>query len=250
LAQLHLRAGDAARARPLLEYALRGALGHSSAIPPESLTDILRSADVERLVGAGDPSLEPKLTVALPMDATTLRGGAPWAEVAGRAVLADVAKLDLMILFDVSGSAVLASGEDFDEDGHVGVNRNVLDGFRGDYRSLVTDPDDRVLEAERATIRALIEAVDPETTRVGLAAFSGSTRVLAPLGPPADALDALARYPRELDVTGTSLASALARGVQELGARAVSGELRRRVIVVLSDAGAAVPSLTVPISGV
>jgi tetratricopeptide (TPR) repeat protein len=249
LGQLHLRAGDAARARPLLEGALRRALGHSSSMPPESLTDLLRAADVERLIGAEDPSLEPTLTVAAPLEAATLRDVAPWAEVAGRAALEDIANLDLVIMFDVSGSTVLASGDDFDQDGRVGVSDSVLDGFRGDYRKLTTDPDDTVIEAERATIRTLLEAVDPATTRVGLAAFSGSTRVLAPLGAPADALYALERFPRELDATGTGLASALARGVRELSEGVVSGELRRRMIVVLCDADAAVPAFTSPVSG-
>jgi hypothetical protein len=135
-----------------------------------------------RLAAARAAGLAARALVALSLLAT---GAAPLRAEAP-------VRLDLAIAIDVSGSARAASGIDVDGDGVVGVNPRLDSRLAGEYPSdvLSTDPDDSVLAAQLAAVRALLTRLraDAADVRVAIVSFSGNADPETGLqtGPPED----------------------------------------------------------------
>lgn len=122
-----------------------------------------------------------------------VEGPLPWLELRGRAGSEGVRGHDLVIAIDVSGSTAVASGIDVDGDGVVGRRLpSADDPLRSPHpRRLCSDSDDTILRAEIAATRRLLERLALRSgTRVGLMAFAGRARTLAPVGAAPDALEA------------------------------------------------------------
>ncbi|HSJ98747.1 MAG TPA: vWA domain-containing protein [Myxococcota bacterium] len=165
-------------------------------------------------------------------------------------------RLDLALAIDVSGSAAAASGIDVDGDGTIGIDPRLdarLDGRYGkEVRS--TDPDDSVLAAELAAVRALLAGLRGAGVRVAVVAFSGNAdpeqgtqlgpaqdnaRLLAPLGPLDAAGAALDEIARRGPAGGTDFSAAIRAARAALcDAPARAGAERR--LLFLTDG---VPSL-------
>lgn len=138
------------------------------------------------------------------------------------------ARVDLAIAIDVSGSARAASGIDVDGDGEVGVNPQLDPRLAGQSPAdvLSTDPDDSVLAAELAAVRALLRQLraSEADVRVAIVAFSGNfdpetglqagppednAQLLAPLGGLDAAEAALDEIARRGAAGGTDFAAAI-----------------------------------------
>jgi hypothetical protein len=126
-------------------------------------------------------------------------------------------RVDLAIAIDVSGSARAASGIDVDGDGMVGVNPSLDARLDGRYPPdvLSTDPDDSVLAAELASVRALLARLRDTgaDVRVAIVSFSGNSDPETGLqaGPPQDNARLLAPL-GGLDAAGASLDEIARRG--------------------------------------
>jgi hypothetical protein len=165
-------------------------------------------------------------------------------------------RLDLAIAIDVSGSARAASGIDVDGDGQTGVNPRLDPRLAGRYPKEVesTDPDDSVLAAELAAVRALLERLRGADVRVAVVAFSGhsdpklglqsgppeaNARLAAPLGDVDAAATALDEIARRGPAGGTDFSAAIRAARAALcDAPARAGAARRTLL--LTDG---VPSL-------
>lgn len=165
-------------------------------------------------------------------------------------------RTDLAIVVDVSGSARAASGIDVDGDGKVGINPQLDSRLDGQYPKDVvsTDPDDSVLAAELAAVRALLGQLTGADVRVAVVAFSGhldpekgtqsgppdqNARIVAPLGDLAAADAALDDIARRGPSGGTDFSAAIKAARQALcGAPARAGATRHALL--LTDG---VPSL-------
>lgn len=148
------------------------------------------------------------------------------AALAAAPARAEPARLDLAIAIDVSGSAAAASGIDVDGDGTIGVNprldAKLVTQYPKDVQS--TDPDDSVLAAELAAVRALLARLAGADVRVAIVAFAGNydpvagtqqgpaadnAQLLAPLGDVAAASAALDEIARRGPAGGTDFAAAI-----------------------------------------
>ncbi len=89
------------------------------------------------------------------------------------------AEYDVMLVVDVSLSTRCASGLDVDGDGTLGLNPRLellpANSYPDDVCS--TDMGDSVLAAEVSGARRLLQTLDPERIRVGLATFSGDVNL-------------------------------------------------------------------------
>ncbi|MEB2346337.1 MAG: VWA domain-containing protein [Deltaproteobacteria bacterium] len=165
--------------------------------------------------------------------------------------------VDLAIVIDVSGSARAASGVDVDGDGTVGINPQLDSRLTGRYPKDVvsTDPDDSVLAAELAAVRALLGQLDGAGgVRVAVVAFSGhmdpekgtqsgppdqNARIVAPLGGLPAARAALDDIARRGPSGGTDFSAAIGAARKALcDAPARAGATRHALL--LTDG---VPSL-------
>jgi hypothetical protein len=134
--------------------------------------------------------------------------------------------MDVAIAIDVSGSAAAASGIDVDGDGVVGINPRLDSRLDGQYPKDVqsTDPDDSVLAAELAAVRALLAKLEGPEVRVAVVAFSGhhdpvegtqlgpaadNAKLVAPLGDVAAAHAALDEIARRGPAGGTDFSAAI-----------------------------------------
>jgi hypothetical protein len=83
---------------------------------------------------------------------------------------------DIAVAIDVSESTRAASGIDVDGDGVVGINPTLDPRLDGQYpEGLVsTDPEDSILAAELAAVRALLATLDGGAARVAIVSFSGA----------------------------------------------------------------------------
>jgi hypothetical protein len=240
LAQVELRAGAAEQARALLSQLPAPAHGDPAARAEASAIEGARSA-------AGLPPrppvsarhLEARLDLAAPQDSARMRGGSGWTLVEGRGGLSEATLYDVLIAVDESASTLDATGSDVDGDGEVG-RRGRLDVRNPD--NAATDPGDSVIRAELEAARVLIGQLPESTTRVGLVTFAGLATRRAGLGAPAAAAQALADYRVHVDLTGTSLANALAYSMEEFYQQREPEVLRQRVILLLSDGQPTVPS--------
>jgi hypothetical protein len=175
------------------------------------------------------------LEIAEPADGETQAGPVGWREVRGFAGERGTLLHDVMVVVDVSGSTLFASGADVDADGHTGRARRRIDTWRTFNPShYSSDPDDTVLAAELLSTRRLVERLDPVQTRVGLVAFADGVQLAAPLGSDADALAAgLAVLADHQGSGATNLAAAIDLATRAL--LAAGGKWRQKSIVILSD---------------
>lgn len=198
------------------------------------------------LLLAGPARAEPAVAAPAPLwvDVTLparVEGPLPWLELRGQAGR-DALQHDVVLAVDVSGSTARASGADVDGDGHLGRRLPSADDplRRPHPRRLCSDPDDTVLRAEIEALRRLLDRFASPGTRVGLLAFAGGSRVLAPLGAPPEtlraALDALAREAQAGGGTDVGGALRAAQAMFEAAEGDVDGERApRRTLVLLSD---------------
>ena len=224
-----------------------------------SLTAIAVCVGVAGLSGFGTtptraqpPLPQLRLNVETPLDGAVVGGADPSVFIAGRAQYGEreAVLFDLVIVLDRSKSTNAPSGSDIDGDGYVGrpSDRRFSDGSSDDRG-------DQVFAAEIAAARALLDQLDPRTTRVGIVEFAGDSDRQTP--------DALTRFAlshdyeaaqRALDELGelqpsgaTNLAAALNLATAELiGTPSAKSEIRPgavRVALVLSDGN---PTLPVP----
>jgi hypothetical protein len=122
---------------------------------------------------------EARLDVERPLPDTHIVSLSALAEVAGVLHRTSLGRHDIVIVIDSSPSAFLPSEADIDGDGIIGE-----DTYAGRLTPVTTDPDDIVLEAERAAALTLMSLLDPERTRTALIRFGTTPWVVAFLGPP------------------------------------------------------------------
>lgn len=242
LAQLEIQVGSVDQARQLL-----------AALPVRSHGDPAGAAEQDELkrartaagLGENSPSslrhLESRLDVASPPPQARVTGLMPWIEVRGRAGLWESTLYDVVVALDESSSTLFPTGSDLDGDGRVG--KAWSQRFSWSISDYSTDPEDAVVRAELEAARALIRQLDPRTVRVAVVNFAGRARILAPLGPPKAALDAIDTYEVHVDPTGTSLALALAASLQAFVDGRDLESRRQRVILLLSDGQPTVPTV-------
>ncbi len=166
-------------------------------------------------------------------------------------------RADIAIAIDVSESTRAASGMDVDGDGVVGINPTLDPRLDGQYpEGLVsTDPEDSILAAALAAIRALLVTLDGSDARLAIVSFSGAidpttgmqagvpadnAQLVAPLSERLqDAASALDEIARRGPDGGTDFSAAIRTARHALcGADARPGVLR--VLLLLTDG---VPSL-------
>jgi hypothetical protein len=141
-----------------------------------------------------DPANAPKMTadkppeLVLEIDSPTsgavIGDSTGTAFVAGRAMalFGEYQTFDIMFVIDTSDSTAAPSGSDVDGDGTIGERRGEkFLSILGRVLPLPnSDQGDSILAAEVAGMRALLNQLDPRTTRVGLIAFSGDNDALTP----------------------------------------------------------------------
>lgn len=141
-----------------------------------------------------DPANAPKKTADKPpelvLEIDTPTSGAVIGDstgtafVAGRALalFGEYQTFDIMFVIDTSDSTAAPSGFDVDGDGTIGERRGEkFLSILGRVLPLPnSDQGDSILAAEVAGMRALLDQLDPRTTRVGLVAFSGDNDALTP----------------------------------------------------------------------
>jgi hypothetical protein len=141
---------------------------------------------------------------------------------------------DVVLALDQSQSTLLPMGVDLDGDGVLGTftlpgKGDGVCGRRTKYatasefrcrpfRTWTTDFDDVVLQAERRLAGGMLLRLEAQGARVALVTFTGKVRVETELGPPAQALAALAALPIREDGSGSDLSLAVKHGIQLLGA--------------------------------
>jgi len=144
---------------------------------------------------------------------------------------------DVVVLIDTSGSTLDPAGFDVDGDGSVGRRlRSADDPYRSwNPRRQCSDPGDTLRAAELAATRELAaELAESGRARMGVVAFDGSARTLAPLGEPVRAAElAVEALDGSLKTGWSDVAGALEHAATLLEANG-SGE-RTRSIVLLSD---------------
>ena len=150
---------------------------------------------------------------------------------------------DVLIAIDRSLSVWQPSGADIDGDGRVGELRR-MERRPEEHAHWTTDAGDTIFQAELAAARRLIERLDPQTTRMGIVAFGGRVKVLAPLGSSdRELLEALDQLPAFADWTGTHFYHAFKRSIEVFEA-AGGSEQRHRALILLSDGSPTVPQPT------
>jgi thioredoxin-like negative regulator of GroEL len=231
LAELYLRRGDPEKARQLLETAPHAS--HAADVDLSRIQDLMLRSGLSTAPADRSFLLEPQLEIDAPGDRQAITGIIPLLEVEGQAGLGELLGHDVVIALDESNSTLAGSGTDLDGNGYA----------QGSRRR--TGNPDSILRAELLAARALVEQLDPETTRVALITFTSRGRVRAPLGSPQDVLAQLDRYEEFFDPTGTSLAVALYSAISAFSEAPAIGEVRHRSVILLSDGQATVPSTNV-----
>jgi hypothetical protein len=192
---------------------------------------------------------DPALQIQTPRDGELVRLSAPFVEVSGRAGRTELFGFDVVVVLDLSSSALLASGLDVDRDGVRGETKRWArdgGGWARPSRSWTTDPDDTIVQAELIGARALIDGLAPRRNRVGLLTYSGNPRVLAPIGPPhlaRQAIDSIDEVRVGEDRSGTNMVRALRRAERMLDETpSIDGAERPRMIALFSDGNPTQPS--------
>lgn len=187
------------------------------------------------------------LDLEAPREGQRVRAAVGLVEVRGWAGTGVRGGHDVLIAIDRSLSVWEPSGADIDGDGRIGEMRQ-QSASPGRHAFWTTDAGDTIFQAELSAARKLIERLDPSTTRMGIVAFGGRAKVLAPLGSSdAELLDAIDRLPGFADWTGTHFYAAMKRALEAFEkAPAVAGSgQRQRAIILLSDG---LPTVPAPVS--
>jgi len=148
---------------------------HSEGVHAEEASVV---ADAAAVVSgpAASPSLAPlpeqglRLSLMTPRDDSSVGGDESRVFVAGKALTFSGRKelYDLVVLIDTSRSTAAPTGADIDGDGWVGSGRE------GRWIEVKSDDwGDTVLAAQIYATRALLQQLDPTTTRVGIVTFAG-----------------------------------------------------------------------------
>ena len=210
--------------------------------------------------GATTPAGEPsrmELTIEVPEPGAVVGDPTGLAFISGKALAlyGEFQSFDLMFVVDASDSTSAPSGADIDGDGKVGHRRGA--SFLSVLGKLLprpnTDDDDSVLAAEIAALDALLDQLDPRTTRVGVVVFSGDRDVLTPDAHTQVPLTSdYERVRRGLDevldrgphgMTNMAIAVDLATA-ELLGTRSAYSERRegaRRIMIFLTDGHPTLP---------
>jgi hypothetical protein len=172
--------------------------------------------------------------VSAPAEAALVREPYGLVEVRGTAGTGLPGNHDVVIAIDLSGSTFQPTGADVDGDHVTGELSNAR--IPGEPFELLTDPDDSIVAAQLGAARRFVERLDAGTTRIGLVAFAGSERVLAPVGAERaqlqGALDGLARRPLS---GGTYFYGGLMAAVDALLEAGSPAAPPQRSIILLSD---------------
>ena len=185
----------------------------------------------------------PTLRIDAPAQDARLRQPDAVVRVRGR-VGAELFGADVVLALDVSNSALLASGEDLDGDGVVGVTRTFAEDagrFVTPHPAWTSDEDDSILRAERMAGQALVEALSARRDRIGVLTYTAQPHVRAAVGSPEQAQQAVASVPIVEDITGTDVARALRRATRLLDEASPATPRRPRAIVLCSDGEPTVP---------
>jgi von Willebrand factor type A domain len=186
------------------------------------------------------PDGTPSLRLELPEQ---LRSSVPLAEFRGRVEVNELSGADVVFVIDLTNTTLEATGVDSNENGVVGVdrpwaNQNTRSDVRWQRpaRTWTSDFGDAIVSVELESTKQLVRALAERNCRVGIVTFTGKARVLAELGPPEAALQALERLKVRVDRTGTLPKVAFQRAGRMLDEAQPDRGLRRRpVVVFLSD---------------
>jgi len=189
-----------------------------------------------------------------------IRPAEPRVEVSGRTGDLPFFGSDVVILFDHSTLAAVASGMDVDKDGEIGRTRSSVTHWEPLAPNLplwTTDPGDTVQEMQLRIAAGLVSRLAARENRVGLVSFtfrahSGGTAVVrlfekrgvsVPVGGPEPVLAALADFPAPQERRHTNLNRLLERGVELLeDAPPSGGSSRPRAILLLSHGAPSAPN--------
>jgi hypothetical protein len=206
------------------------------------------------------------VAIHYPTAGGTLRDHLHQARIEGRARAQATRPehFDVMLVIDVSDSTQVASGEEQDGVGEVGIDpyNELLPPGVLDPKIRSTDPEDTILHAQIRAARGLLEGLDPRRVRVGLVSFAGEVSLQTGERKRIDQQDAWLELPlsedyRALDNAlagivargphgATNFAAGIRLGIIELaglsGARSVPRPGARKVILFLTDG---IPTLPV-----
>jgi hypothetical protein len=233
LAELELQLGQLEPARQRLALLpIRPHGDPASRAERDELRQAREVAGLEDVTPRSRRIMESRLDVDTPELETRVTELAPWVEVAGRAGLWEATLHDVVIAIDRSASTLLPTGIDLDGDGGVGETQRKGTLWNASDRS--SDPDDAVIRAEVEAARGLIRQLDSRTVRVAVVTFADEATVLAPLGTPEAALEALDAEVA-IDSPDTSLVRALSTSLEVLADGRDVNARRQRTLLLLSD---------------
>ncbi len=238
-----------------------GIISEPSLQTPERSSPLLPVPDLYafRAVAAPESSLlrvaieypEPRAEIVAPDG----RGFVTGTAYRARGMLGE---FDVYLVLDVSESTKRPSGADIDGDGILGEEDRArrIPLFGSFFDSTSSDPDDNVLACEVKAAKTLLAQLDPDSTRVGIVAFSGDGD---PATPDADIIaeltqdyDALSQKLDELLERGpqgeTNLVAAVQLPTLEFERDYLSARDRdvQRLILLISDGQATLPYNLVP----
>lgn len=186
---------------------------------------------------AAEPEAEQQVWLELeaPDVGERREGRMEWVEVRGWAGVGTPVQHDLVMLVDVSGSTMWASGSDVDGDGKIGKKRRRIDPHRSfNPAHYSSDTGDTVLAAELLATRKLVELLDPDRTRIGLISFSSGAQVHARVGTGAAGMgQALEELEQNFGSGMTNMAMAMEVAIEAL--LRAGGEGRQKTMLILSD---------------
>jgi hypothetical protein len=191
------------------------------------------------------------LVLDTPVPGAVIGSAEGGAFVSGRALArgGDAGRFDVVIVIDRSYSTSAPSGADVDGDGVLGRSwgEDYVPFLSWLFRVPSSDRGDHVLAAEVAAAAALVDQLDPRTTRVGVVSFSGGGRRRALDAESELALThdfrkvhhALGRILEEGPHGQTNIAAAMTRALGEvLGVPSAQSEPRdgvQRVVLFMTD---------------
>ena len=167
-------------------------------------------------------------------------------------------RFDVYVAIDTSDSTKRPSGADVDGDGKVGSEgrRSSIPILRNFFDPTSDDPGDNVLACEIQAARTLLTQLDPESTRVGVIAFSGDrdpnvpdARIVAALSNDYAEVD---RRLAELLEAGPQQETNLIAAVQlatlefERAFLADRGADVQRLVLLISDGESSLPAALMP----
>jgi hypothetical protein len=195
------------------------------------------------------------LSVDAPVDRHRVTAPVPWLEVRGRTGFAELFEADVVIVLDLSNSAMLASGVDLDEDGVVGEDHEWLTaqiarrGNTGGAADRVpmhrwtSDSDDTVAMAQLEAAHSIIAGLWSRENRIGVVTYTDRAQVRAPVGDPRLAAAAIDRIRVPRDWNETDVSAGLLAAEASLESPELQTDPRRdRAILLFTDGAPTRPS--------